>query len=335
MFDTLIFPKPPVSFSFLVLPTDLDVCNNWLHRYMAYPMQFRDWLRLWQGFTKPLFPATTFSFTFTPAPYIPGTVPDPFIHRKEAGEIFEHYFFKSQWIRSRIRALIRFRRIRIMNQRLIGEVDVGTLELIPPHHQVRVYDWNTKSVYQFHTHTIHKQCISALRYQSYAISLPKLPRNPYTNVVWSVAQLSVLIDQIHRNLWNARQRMMDSSLQTFRIAGLNLETFKKRVGKQLDIECAHSFFRDCHGVEWLTVYSETVDDLEEFANVYIPPNMRTKLLDRTFPPTLLREWDDVLLGIWGYNNLDRIIIQAGSIYEVIEMAKQVLERTNLYLTTKK
>jgi hypothetical protein len=266
-------------------------------------------------------------------PYIPGNVPDPFIHRKEAGAIFEDYFFQSQWIRWRIRALIRFRRVRCMNRRLIGEVDVGTLELIPPHHKVRVYDWNTKAVYQFHTNTIHKHIVVALRYQSYAISLPKSPRNPYTNVEWSVPQLLVLVDQIHTNLWNSRQRHMDSVLQTFRICYLDIPTFCNRVGTQLDVECARSFFRDSQGVEWLTVYSETIEDMESFTGIEFPPLIRRKVLDRTFPPLLLQQWDELLLGIWGYQNLDRIIIKAGSIFDILTMITALLERTQAYLNT--
>ncbi len=331
MFQNLLIPKVPGTFVFLYQPPNFDPGRNWLHRYMSYPQTFANWLSIWKGFKEPIFPKSTFSFQYRTPEYVLGDIPDPFFHRKEAGAIFESYFFRSQWIRARIRSLLRHRRKRIMDRRLIGEVDVGTLELIPDHHKVRVYDWNSKAVYQFHTHTIHKQMMAALRFQSFGISMPRAPKNPYTNLPWSLAQLLVLIDQIHQNLWRGRQRHMDSAVQSFRMCRLDLEMFQVRVGAQLDVECARAFFREAHGEEWMIVYGETLEDLETILHVKLGHVIRQKLLDRTFPPHLLQQWDELLLGVWGYQNLDRIIIKASSIFDLIASGKTLVERTRDYM----
>jgi hypothetical protein len=99
----------------------------------------------------------------------------------------------------------------------------------------------------------------------------------------------------------------------------------------LDVECARAFFRESQGDEWLSVYEETIEDLEIITTMRISPLIRAKLLDRTFPRLLLYEWDEILLGMWGYQNLDRIIIKAGSIFDIIAMAKNTHERTVEYL----
>jgi hypothetical protein len=330
------FPKTPCSFSFLCVPPEFSPRTNWIHRYMSCPQTYANWLTIWQSLQKPIFPFPKpkgFTFQLPTVPYRPGQVPDPFMHRKEAAELFQEYFFRSESIRARIRALIRHRRRRIMDQRLIGEVDVGNLELIPDHHKVRVYDWQSKAVYQFHTHTIHRNIANALRYQTFCISIPKEPKNPYTNVPWSVPQLLVLIDQIHGNLWRARQRHMDSVLQSYRVCRLNMELFTMRVGSQLDIECARAFFRDTHGEEWYIVYSETLDEIETLCCLQLNPLIRQKLLDRTFPSVLLGQWDDLVLGFWGYQNLTRMITSAGSIFDLIASAKILADRTNEYVKT--
>ncbi len=334
MFENLVFPKVPGTFSFLCQPPNFDPGGNWLHRYMGFPQTFTNWLSIWKGFAEPIFPkSSSFSFQFKGPVYVPGEIPDPFFHRKEAGSIFEAHFFESQRIRARIRVLVRHRRKRIMDRRLIGEVDVATLERIPEHHTVRVYDWNSKAVYQFHTHTIHKQIVAALRFQSFGISMPRVPKNPYTNLPWSLPQLLVLIDQIHHNLWQARQRHMDSVVQSFRMCQLNIEIFQARVGPQLDVECARAFFREAQGEEWAVVYGETMEDFETILAVSLTPLIRRKLLDRTLPASLLHQWDELLLGIWGYQNLNRIIITGGSIFEIITNGRALIERTYAYLET--
>ena len=328
----------PQGIHMFQFPAEFSPQENWVHRYISWPRKYAEWIQLIEGFRKPLFPNTAsasgqFEVKLPPAPlYIPNTVPDCWFHRHIAADQLEEAFERNQWIRWQMRRVAMELRRRVMDKRIIGETDVGTLEPIPPTRLVSVYDWNSRAKYQFHVNTIHQQIVGALRYQTMAISRPQNPKNPYTNMVWTTGQLSVLLDQIHRLLWKGGRKFMDPAAQAFHHSQLCMSQFIAAYGTILDVECAYRFFHDTTSEYWELLYTEGLLDMFTFLHPSNKLQLRTLLVDRSFPTHLLGQWDELVYGFWCYDNLNRIVLRnMCSVYEMIEEARAVLGRTEAFL----
>jgi hypothetical protein len=340
MIENLVIPSLPKNgITFFDTPPDFNPGENWIHRYISWTHTYKEWIDLINGFRKPLFgnigpQVNIISIPFPP--YIPNTVPDVFFHRDIAADLFEHWFQRNQAIRWQMKRLLMAHRRRHMDARTIGEVDVGTMEPIPANLLVTVYDWNSRARYRFHADTIHRQIVGSLRYQSLAISLPSAPKNPYTNLSWGFGQLMVIYDQVNRRLWDVKRKFMDPAAQAFHHSNLCLTHFKTIYGPTLDVECAMRFFRDTTAECWELLYREALDDLFLIIHPKRPEFLQTMLVDRCLSTDLLREWDDMVFGFWCYDNLARLVLPTVcSIYDMIEMARTLVEKTEEILQKRK
>lgn len=315
-------------------PADFNPTTNWVHQYMTWPRKYVEWVDLIAGFRTPLFPSPQIEVIALPPPlpYTPNTVPDAWYHRAEAADQFEATFHRNQWIRWQVRRLAMGIRRRICRRRVLGETDVGTMEPIPHRLCVRVQDWGTRSVYQFHAGTIHKHITEALRYQTLALSMPKAPKNPYTNLPWSFPQLLVLYEQMTRCLWNVGRQFLDPVAQAFYKMRLSLPLFQTMYGNVLDIECARRYFNDPMGEYWEHLYGDALDDMFEFLQPVRVVKLRALLIDRSFPTDMLRQWDELVLAFWCFDNLRRIVYpNACCIQDLIREATLVLGRTEAHM----
>jgi hypothetical protein len=341
MFESLVIPVVPKDGNCITIfekPSEYNPQEDWVHRYMSWPRTYKEWMALIADFRKPLFGnVPQLQIVNIPKPpYIPNTVPDMFFHRDIAANQLEACFQRNQAIRWQMKCLLMTYRRRLMDARTIGEVDVGTLEPIPANLLVTVYDWNSRAKYRFHADTIHRQIVGSLRYQSLAISLPSAPKNPYTNLVWSIGQLMVLYDQIYRRLWDAKRKFMDPAAQAFYYSKLCIHRFKVIYGPTLDVDCARRFFRDTTAECWELLYREALDDIFVILHPKKPELLQTMLLDRCLSADLLREWDDIVFAFWCYDNLARLVIPTVcSVYDMITMARKLMEKTEEILQKRK
>lgn len=340
MFDNLaipIFPTSPDCIHIFNPPENYDPQGNWVHRYMSWPRTYIEWNELFVSLRKPLFEGNQVQIMTLPTPtYNEGDIPDVLFHREIAAYQLEVYFLRNQALRWQMKRLLMAYRRRLMDRRVIGEVDVGTMEPIPTNMLVSVYDWNSKAKYQFHADTIHRQIVGALKYQSLAISLPAEPKNPYTNLAWNVGQLWVLFDQIHQRLWHTQHKFMDPSIQALFYSKLNMDRFKIIYGPTLDVDCARRFFRDVNADYWELLYREGLDDMFTFLHPEKPAVLTNLLVDRSFSADLLREWDDMVFAFWCYDNLSRLVLPTVcSIYEMVAKARILLEKTEEILQKRK
>jgi hypothetical protein len=215
-----------------------------------------------------------------------------------------------------------------MGRRIVGETDVGTMEAIPAKAMVRVYDWKSRAIYQFHYQTVYRQLVGSLRYQSMALSCPKAPKNPYTNLPWSVGQLIVIYDQVHGRLWQQGRRFMDPAAQVFYISHLCLITFHKAFQHQLDIDCAHQFFHDPTSEYWDEIYTETLMELFDLVKPQHAVVLRSFIVDRSLPKALLASWDTLLYGFWCFENLHRMVLHnIVSDYDLYDRARNLIQAT--------
>ncbi len=322
-------------------PPDYNPQENWVHRYISWPRKYTEWMTLIDSFRKPIFgsptPTTTAAPAFVvplppPPPYIPNTVPDVWFHRHIAADMMEYAFLRNQWIRGQMQRVLMFLRGRIMARRIIGLQDVGTLEAIPPSQLVRVQDWRTKSTYHFHVDTIHRHIVGALRYQSMALSMPQIPKNPYTNLPWSVGQLLVLYDQMHGRMWSNGRRFMDPVTQAFYVSQLSMDRFRILYGSTLDVDCARRFFHDHTSDYWELLYTEALQDMFTFLHPAEKFRIQALIVDRSLPADLLRQWDNLVFAFWCYDNLNRMVLaDICSVYELVEEARKVLLRTSAHI----
>ncbi len=319
-------------------PEGYDPQKNWVHQYMSWTRTYKEWIELIDIMRKPLFGDTpqVHILDLPRPPYIPNTIPDAWHHRHIAADQLENCFRRTQWIRWQMRRILMALRRRIMDRRVIGEKDVGTLESIPPRLCVTVYDWRTRSRYQFHANTIHRHISEALRYQTMAMSMPRAPKNPYTNLPWSLGQLMVLYEQMQPCLWNVGRHFLDPAVQAFYISTLDLKRFQAMYGAVLDVECARRFFRDLTSEYWELLYGETLEDMFAFLHPENQIRLKFLLIHRNFSAELLREWDDLVIGFWCYDNLNRVVLTTMcSIYEMIEAARNLLQRTEYLMEQRK
>ena len=210
------------------------------------------------------------------------------------------------------------------------------MEPIPANALVQVYDIRSRTKYQFHVRTIHQQTVENLRYQSMAISSPKAPKNPYTNLPWSLGQLIVLYDQMHPLMWMNGRQFLDPAVQSFYSSDLSLDTFRKSFGDQLDHDCARRFFHDPTSEYWDVLYGETLTDLFQLISIQNRYLLRTLLMDRSLPKHFLKKWDDILCGLWCYENLGRIIFaEYHTIHDIIDNAQEMLKETMEHVLEKR
>jgi hypothetical protein len=161
-----------------------------------------------------------------------------------------------------------------------------------------------------------------------AISMPRYPTNPYTNLPWSIAQLGTLYDQMQACLWNVGRQFLDPVAQAFYTSHLHLQTFRQAFGPTLEVECARRFFCDTTSEHWELLYGETLEEMFVLFNPHNPMQLKHLLLHRNFSKNFLREWDDMVLGFWCYDNLNRVVLpDICSIYDMINEAKKLMHRT--------
>lgn len=309
---------------------------NWVHRDMLWPRTLTGWRELIVALRAPVFPKQSSVLSCIPCipapPYNPDMVPDVLFHRAEAATQLEAFFYRTQALRYQMRRLFLAWSIRKMGRRVIGDTDVGTLEAIPSKALVRLYDWRSRAVYQFHYRTAYQQLVGSLRYQTMALSSPKHPKNPYTNLPWSKGQLVALYDQVHPLMWALERQFLEPAVQVFYRSRLCLTRFRKVFQHQLDMDCAHQFFHDPTSEYWDEIYTETLLDLFD---VLVPENaamVRTLLVDRSLPAPLLKSWDTLLYGFWCFENLNRIVLNnVVSEQDMYERARHLLHLTAAHI----
>lgn len=213
-----------------------------------------------------------------------------------------HYTQKYRMIAWKMVAKLRK---RIMDKRIVGDTDLHTLEPIPQQWLVSVYDYKTRTQYQFHTNTIMKSMLHGLLYSAYGIADPKAPKNPYTNMEWNIGQMMILYGQIVRNLSHIH-RHPNMFLMYYRNFQYNLTAFCNKKFQRLQVEAAIQFFKDPTTAEVNEIYKEVLEDLYQSNTEYPRFNnhaiMIKNILLRKPPVELLRRWDKLVISHWVWMN---------------------------------
>jgi hypothetical protein len=210
---------------------------------------------------------------------------------------------KQLQIRACVRNFIRKLRARIAERRVIGEIDLYTTTCVPKNAQVRIYDIPNKSVYVFHTQTAVRILLSGLQHSVFGIPSPHMPKNPYTNIPFTLPQIMVILEQILINSAHAHH-LPNARIFQFRQCIYNIDIFIKTFRHHLNIESARTFLHSFHDPTSIGYYMEVLDDTIETEILDIPKwSIIYKYIEnRTLPPDIMKRFDTVVLCLFLFQN---------------------------------
>ena len=217
------------------------------------------------------------------------------------GLVLESLFEKSQRIRWIARKWIRNVRMRILARRTVGLVDLHTVTEIPLESRITIYDYPTRSCYAFHTNTLERILTTSLSYHAYGIASPQAPKNPYTNVPFTLAQNLSILQQLVRtlSLWN---RLIPTKLTRWHVAGCSIRRLIQLYNRILQIDAAVTFLKTPSDGEALLIFRECIDDLYEVTEIRGRAAVRAYVKARVLPPELMNRWDKLVLSYWILHN---------------------------------
>ena len=195
-------------------------------------------------------------------------------------------------------------RQRIMDKRVVGAVDLYTMDPIPPESLVSVYDPKHKTKYLFHTNTISRILLFGITYSAYGIASPKMPTNPYTNIPWTIGQIIVIVGQIVHNL-NRNHCTVPHYIYLFRKAMYNIPLFLYENKMLLNVDAAYAFFKKEDDAYRDVIYSEIVEDLYvEHRDMLVSGwrIARSIVLAHRLPIHLKIRWDKLVISSWILQN---------------------------------
>jgi hypothetical protein len=218
-------------------------------------------------------------------------------------DMFESILMKQFQIRARVRNFVQKLRMRVAERRVIGEVDLYTTTLVPKSAQVRVYDLPTKTVYIFHTQTAVRIILSGLQHSIYGIPSPHMPKNPYTNVPFTLPQTMVIMQQIIINCARVHH-LPHARMSHFRGCVYKIDVFREVFRHQLNIESARTFLHSFHDPTSIGYYLEVLTDTIETEVLDLPRwDMIYKYIEnRTLPPNILKRFDTIILSLFLFQN---------------------------------
>ena len=236
---------------------------------------------------------------------------NPHTIHPDTGTHIRFLFREHIGVRWTIRKWVDRVRRRIMDKRIVGEVDLYTTEAIPTDSLVSVYDLKSKSKYMFHTNTICRILLSGLTYNTYGIAEPKAPTNPYTNIPWSIGQLISIVGQIIHNL-NRHHCSIPYYIYLFRKEMYNLKTFLSVNNAILQTDASVAFFKNAEDPYRNEIYNELVEDLYLDNHDQLTSDWRTArslIVNRNIVYTLMEKWDILVLSSWIWLNHKIVYMQ--------------------------
>jgi hypothetical protein len=261
---------------------------------------------------------------------------NPFTQRRAAGDALEALLAREMRLRWLARKWIAACRARTWwRWRVMGaDADLATCAPIAADSRVSVYDWSSRRIYVFHWNTAIQTIVAALHYMYYGIADPQMPKNPYTNVSWSVSQLTSLVSQAMECVARRGARM-PLDVIAFRNAHFDIEKYYDAFRRRLQIAAAVKFFRNHSDRDVIRIYMEIVDDIfMDVASAYPYTHgiqlVRDKLAVRQLDDDYLKRWDQLVIAGWMHTN-HNINYYVEGYDDLITRARQLAVDTHIRL----
>ena len=235
---------------------------------------------------------------------------NPFFETHSAAAALEMLLEKELRLRHLVRKCVAKLRARVAARNCVGaDADLFTTEPIPPAAMVKVQVRGR--TYCFHRFTAARMILNSLHHASYGIALPQEPKNPYTNMPWSLSQKIALTEQIGRLSWSIH-KPIPPLLIAWRNCDYDMGLYFKQNARLLRIKAAQTFFSNLNDADALDIYMETVEDLyDDFLDdekVQNGSSLVCRLLrEQLLPVHFKKEWKTVVIGAWTYKNYDFVV----------------------------
>ena len=269
-----------------------------------------------------------------PAPYKSDIAslkhPNPFLHKKYIINHINNLLLFNLHVYMNVLKMVQRRLLAKMDMRVVGETDLYTTVAIPKCSLVAIYDFKTKAKYIFHTTTILNIIMSSLKHSAYGIPKPSPPKNPYTNLPWTVYQLTSISQQIIRNMAGINRLPPQLFINYFRL-NFNLDIFIKICEIDLGINAANELFKMKDDYDTREIYGETIDDMVHELSLALGYNLRSHIVDRKLPDVLQNRWDEIVPKIWIYVNINVLQLPYKTYTELTDDFETLLRDTRKYV----
>ena len=242
-------------------------------------------------------------------------------------ETMERHFRSQQILRRFMERCTRRQILKAIESREHDYCDLFTTEPIPVRSMVTVYDIKNRTKYTFHTQTAMKMIQTSLQYSSYGIAKPNAPKNPYTNVPWTVAEMITIVQQIATNLLQNHQ-FPPKLLQAFRYSNYCHKKFYNNNRKSLNILAAETFFGQKDDVNREVIYEEILED--QYKILRLRPRCTAFIMSAKLPASLKKEWDDIVLASFLETNLNTFTEAFTTSEDILTGFTDLHERTLKY-----
>ena len=247
---------------------------------------------------------------------------------RSENEATEQYFRAQQRLRRFAERCTRKQILKTIERKEHDDCDLYTMEPIPARSMVALYNIPNRTKYTFHTQTAIKMLQTSLMYSSYGIAAPSAPKNPYTNVPWTVAEMATIVGQIGMNLIRNHQ-FPPKLLMDFRYSAYCHKKFYSGHWKALNITAAKTFFGQTDDVYRDHVYEEIIDD--QYKILSLRPCCTALITSKTkLPADLKEEWNALVLALFLESNLDTFTDAFKTTDEIRDAFRDLHKRTLVY-----
>lgn len=344
MFELPEGPRKIGAFVPVWRPAGWDPAFHWHHRLLLKPRTLAEWHNLCEELRSiSLFSGIAPQVQVLKKPPVCSPKDEdgrlhPWGGRGAAAAYLEVVLEKSQRLRWILRKAVTRFLVAKSRQRVVGDtMDLVTTEPVPKAQQIVVCDLPTRTIYVFHTQTMVRAINQALLNGLFGIPEPRMPRNPYTNVPWSLQQIISIYSQVQVNLASTRNQFMGKLAILFRKHGYDIPTFAQQCAYFLRIVVARAFFADPTAHGWASVYTEILEDIFECLRLQRQyRSVFRRILGRNIDPELQVVWDEMVLGFWYFENYVSVPASIGtSFMDLVVKTRNLYARTCTWLDSQR
>jgi hypothetical protein len=193
-------------------------------------------------------------------------------------------FTTNQRRRMLFRCLLARLRYRIWSRRPACNVDLISLEPIPPADVIEMIDTGARTLFRFSRNDVHKTLMSNITLSDEMLPMPRAPRNPYTNAPLTLAQTIAIC---HRLVAHTVRRggCPPPLLAAFWAARFDIKRFHDENTAALSQYAIREYFAEINDDNIYTVY-QTILTLMSFAGRFPTTRRGIDTWLRTRPLTL-------------------------------------------------
>ena len=171
------------------------------------------------------------------------TQTDNYTYRVEIVDIFTKYIKIKNYIRAKLLAK------RIKKCRLINECDINQTVIDEKTNYYELYDVKELSIYKLTLYELINIYKHSIQYREYDYSLPKSPRNPYTNLDFTLKQ-NIQIYHYILEQYCKKQRVLPSYMVYFKNSYFDSRLINKSYNVLMTYHCYRDYLDNMTNNEW-------------------------------------------------------------------------------------